>query len=68
MMSQMMICERNETVATPLQHPIYEIPRVSIALIFTAERWQEISQGYAKNAYPWLSSCHRSAVGLRRYS
>jgi len=19
-------------------------------------------QGYAKNAYPWLSSCHRSAV------
>src|SRR5207249_11438612 len=28
----------------------------------TAERCKEISQGYAKNAYPWLISQHRSAV------
>ena len=33
--------------------------------VSTAERCKEISQGYAKNAYPWLISLHRSTVRIQ---
>src|SRR5437667_11133202 len=34
--------------------------------VSTAERCKEISQGYAKNAYPWLISQHASGVRLSK--